>query len=113
MNILTRFVIIAALLTSLPAWAEVDGYQLLRFQQEADAFNEENLDANRYRAGFFGGYLSGMLDALEGRSVCFRVCRCELDDRVAGYLRDHPDELDKPVAGWLVKLLEDTYPCPK
>ena len=113
MNILTRFVIIAALLTSLPAGAEVDGYQLLRFQQEADAFNEEHPDANRYRAGFFGGYLSGMLDALEGRSVCFKVCRCELDARVADYLRDHPDELDRPVATWLVKLLEDTYPCPQ
>jgi len=111
-NKLTGLVVVA-LLTVLPAVAAVDGHQLLNFQREADAFNAERPEANRYRAGFFSGYLSGMLDALEGRGVCFRVCRCELDARVADYLRDHPAELDRPVGTWLVKLLEASYPCPQ
>lgn len=95
------------------AHAQVDGRQLQRMQQEYDAFNAARPDANNYRAGAYSGYLSGMLDALAGRGVCFRVCRCELDDRVAAWLRDHPDDLDKPAGPWLTKLLEASYPCPQ
>jgi hypothetical protein len=98
---------------ALPVAAEVDGQQLRVFQQEFDAYNAERPEANRYRAGFYSGYLQGVLEALQGRSVCFKACRCELDDRVAQYLRDHPAELDRPAGPWLVKLLEAAYPCPK
>jgi hypothetical protein len=101
------------LLAALPAAAEVDGHQLKVFQQEADAFNAEKPEANRYRAGFYSGYLTGMLEALQGRSVCFKGCRCEIEDRVAQYLNDHPAALDRPAGPWLVKLLEEAYPCLK
>jgi hypothetical protein len=113
MNKSNAVAISAFLLLAQPAGAQVDGHQLQRFQQEAQAFNEEKPDANRYRAGFYAGYLSGMLDALEGRGVCFKACRCELDDRLAKYLADNPAKRDLPAGTWLAKLLEEWYPCPK
>ncbi len=51
--------------------AETDGHILLKFQREAEALNapQEDLgaqqpDVNRYRAGFFYGYINGVLDSL-------------------------------------------------
>ena len=113
MNKRNALAIAAVLLLANPAGAQVDGHQLQKFRQEAEALNDGKPDANRYRAGFYGGYLAGMLDALEGRSVCFKACRCEVDDKLAGYLADNPAKRDLPASTWLVKLLEEWYPCPK
>jgi Rap1a immunity proteins len=113
MNKSAAMALSAALLLANSAGAQVDGHQLQRFQQEAAALNDEKPDADRYRAGFYGGYLSGMLDALEGRGVCFKVCRCELDDRLARYLADNPAKRNQPASAWLATLLQEWYPCPK
>jgi hypothetical protein len=113
MNKPTALTIAAVLLLANPAGAQVDGHQLQTFQQEAAALNDAKPDANRYRAGFYSGYLSGMLDALEGRGVCFKGCRCDLDDKLASYLADNPAKRDRPASTWLPKLLEGWYPCPK
>ena len=102
-----------ALSFALPVTAEVDGIQLDAYRQEFDALNTGQPEANRYRAGFYSGYLQGVLEALQGRSVCFKGCRCEIDDRVAQHLRDHPADRDHPAGPWLAKLLEDAYPCPR
>jgi hypothetical protein len=109
----TSLLLALALLVALPAAADVDGHQLKVFQQEADAFNAEKPEANRYRAGFYSGYLTGMLEALQGRSVCFNGCRCEIEAKVAEYLQSHPEAMDQPVSPWLARLLEESYPCPK
>jgi hypothetical protein len=104
----------AALLVTGPcAWAQVDGHQLHRFQQEAAALDDEQPGANLFRAGFYKGYVSGILEALEGRSVCLRVCRCEVEPRLARHLADHPERRDQPAAAWLPGLFEQWYPCPK
>lgn len=78
--------------------AEVDGHTLLKFQREAEAVNAEKAEANRYRVGFYYGYINGVLDALNSKSVCFSECRCELD---------------KPAGPTLSRLFERNYPCKK
>ncbi|MBI5790686.1 MAG: hypothetical protein HZA63_04335 [Rhodocyclales bacterium] len=101
---------------SLPAAAQAltpgrEGRQLQEFRQESEAFNRQDPFANAFRAGHYNGYLAGMLDALQGHSVCFRECTCELDTLVGRYLTDHPEARERPVAEWLVPLLEARYPC--
>ncbi len=103
-------------ITTLPAAAQPltpgrDGRQLEEFRAESEAFNRQDPFANAFRAGHYNGYLAGMLDALQGRSVCFRECTCELDALVGRYLTDHPEARERPVAEWLVPLLEARYPC--
>lgn len=88
-----------------------DTAQLQGFRVEAEAYNRQDLLANAYRAGHYNGYLAGILDSLQGRSVCFRDCVCELDKLVGRYLSEHPDAGDRPVVEWLVPLLQATYPC--
>jgi len=113
MNFRLPLLLALALPLAAPVAAEVDGIQLDTYRNEFDALNAGWAEANRYRAGFYSGYLQGVLDALQGRSVCFKGCRCEIDDKVAQYLRDHPADLDRPAGPWLAKLLVDAYPCPK
>ena len=60
------------ILAALPVSAQRDGRQLKDFRAESEAFNRQDPFANAYRAGHYNGYLAGMLDALQGRSVCFR-----------------------------------------
>jgi hypothetical protein len=101
---------------ALPAAAQPltpgrDGRQLEEFRAESEAFNRQDPFANAFRAGHYNGYLAGMLDALQGRSVCFRECTCELDTLVSRYLTDNPAARERPVAEWLVPLLEARYPC--
>jgi hypothetical protein len=103
----------AAFLVALPAGAQVDGLQLQRFQREAQAVDDGNPDADRFRAGFFKGYVAGVLDALEGRNACFRGCRCDLEAKLDRFLADHPEKRDVPAATWLPKLVEEWYPCPR
>ena len=103
-------------MTSLPAAAQAltpgrDGRQLQEFRAESEAFNRQDPFANAFRAGHYNGYLAGILDALQGRSVCFRECTCELDTLVGRHLADHPAARERPVAEWLVPLLEARYPC--
>ena len=93
--------------------AEVDGHMLLKFQLEADAFNAEKADANRYRAGFYYGYINGVLEALNNRSVCFSDCRCELEVLISKHYKQHPEDLDKPAGPTLSSLFEKNYPCKK
>jgi hypothetical protein len=103
-------------ITALPAAAQPltpgrDGRQLQEFRAESEAFNRQDPFANAFRAGHYNGYLAGMLDALQGRNVCFRECTCEIDALVGRYLTDHPEARERPVAEWLVPLLEARYPC--
>ena len=103
-------------ITALPAAAQPltpgrDGRQLQEFRAESEAFNRQDPFANAFRAGHYNGYLAGMLDALQGRNVCFRECTCEIDTLVGRYLTDHPEARERPVAEWLVPLLEARYPC--
>ena len=88
-----------------------DGGQLQDFRAESEAFNRGDPFANAFRAGHYNGYLAGMLDALQGHRVCFRECVCELDALVGRYLADHPEARERPVAEWLVPLLEARHPC--
>ena len=98
-------------LAALPAAAQTGSEKLRQFRQEAEAFNRQDPFANAYRAGHYNGYLAGVLDALQGRSVCFRECVCELDKMVEQHLADHPKMDDRPVVEWLVPLLESRFPC--
>ena len=102
-------------LATLPVAAQMGNPQgsqrFKEFRQEAEAFNRLDPFANAYRAGHYNGYLAGVLDALQGRSVCFRKCICELDDIVEQHLADHPELLDRPVIDWLVPLMEKSFPC--
>jgi hypothetical protein len=98
-------------LATLPVAAEVGSEQLKQFRQEAEAFNRQDPFANAYRAGHYNGYLAGVLDTLQGRSVCFRECICELDKIVERHLADHPETNDRPVIEWLVPLMEARFPC--
>ena len=93
--------------------AEVDGHTLLKFQLEAEAVNAEKADANRYRGGFYYGYINGVLDALNNRSVCFLECRCELEALISKHFKLHPEDLDKPAGPTLSSLFEKHYPCKK
>lgn len=90
-----------------------DTRQLQSFRQESESFNRQDPMANAFRAGHYNGYLAGILDTLQGRSVCFRECTCELDRLVERHLAEHPDAGDRPVVEWLVPLLEARYPCRK
>ena len=88
-----------------------DSRQLQNFRAEAEAFNRQDPFANAYRAGHYNGYIAGILDSLQGRSVCFRDCLCEIDKLVDRHLAEHPDAGDRPVVEWLVPLLQAKYPC--
>jgi hypothetical protein len=101
------------LFVAVGARADVDGRQLLKFAQEAEAVNAQREEANRYRAGFYYGYISGVLDALNGRSVCFSACRCELEALVDRHYAQHTEDLDKPAGPILAALFERHHPCRK
>ncbi len=98
-------------LAALPVAAQIGSGQLQLFRQEAEAFNRQDPFANAYRAGHYNGYLAGVLDTLQGRSVCFRECICELDKMIERHLADHPEANDRPVIEWLVPLMESRFPC--
>ena len=108
-----RCLALLCLTMSGPLHAEVDGHQLAKFQLEAEAVNADKADANRYRAGFYNGYINGVLDAVNGKTVCFSACRCELDALVSRHYREHPEDLAKPAGPLLTGLLERHYPCKK
>ena len=86
--------------------AEVDGHTLLKYQLEAEAVNAEKAEANRYRAGFYYGYINGVLDALNNKSVCFSECRCELETLIGKHYQQHPEDRDKPAGPILARLFE-------
>jgi hypothetical protein len=88
-----------------------DSRQLQSFRAEAEAFNRQDPFANAYRAGHYNGYIAGILDGLQGRSVCFRDCVCEIDKLVDRHLAEHPAAGDRPVVDWLIPLLQAKYPC--
>jgi hypothetical protein len=98
-------------LAALPVAGQMDTGQLKGFRQEAEAFNRQDPFANAYRAGRYNGYLAGVLDSLQGRSVCFRECVCELDKMVEQHLANNPGIDDRPVSEWLVPLMEKRFPC--
>lgn len=108
---LSRFALLAIALAGLPAVAQVGSAQLGEFREEAEAFNQQDPFANAYRAGHYNGYLAGVLDALQGRSVCFRECVCELDKLVGRHLAEHTELRDRPAIEWLAPLLAARYPC--
>ncbi len=106
----------ALLLYALPAFpaepaSALDTARLVDFRLEAEAHNGQDPLANLYRAGYYNGYLAGVLDSLQGKRICFRECICELDKLVAQHLTDHPEAGDRPAVDWLVPLLEARYPC--
>jgi len=86
--------------------------QFRDFRQESRAFDQQDPFAHAYRAGRYNGYWIGVLDVLQGKTVCLRVCPCEVDQRIGQYLADHPEVQDEPVVEWLVPLLEASFPCP-
>jgi hypothetical protein len=98
-------------LAALPVTAQMGSEQLQQFRQEAEAFNRQDPFANAYRAGRYNGYLAGVIDSLQGRSVCFRECICELDKMVEQHLASHPGSDDRPASEWLVPLMEKRFPC--
>ncbi len=98
-------------LAAPPVCAETDTQKLRQFRAEAEAFNRQDPFANAYRAGYYNGYLAGIIDALQGQRICFRDCVCEIDKLVERYLADHPAQQEAPVASWLLPLLERQYPC--
>jgi len=109
-------VALVLLLHGLPASAAepataLDTGRLTSFRLEAEAHNDGDPLANLYRAGYYGGYLAGVLDSLQGTRICFRECICELDKLVARHLADRPVPTERPVVDWLVPLLEARYPC--
>ncbi len=118
-----RLLLLLPLLCSSPAWAAgdpsapvaasapLDTRQLREFRAESEAFNAADPMANVYRAGHYNGYLQGMIDALQGRHICFSACRCDIDALVADHLSRHPAMASQPVATWLLPLLEARYPC--
>ena len=111
-DISRRLLILSMLcLAASPAAAQMATQKFDGFRQEAEAFNRQDPFANAYRAGHYNGYLAGVLDALQGRRVCFRECICELDKLVAQHLADHPEMHDRPVIDWLVPLMETRFPC--
>ena len=99
-----------------PAFAQAlnprsDTTQFLEFRRESEAFNNQDPLANAYRAGRYNGYWIGVLDTLQGKTVCFRECSCEIDKKISQFLSDHPEATGKPVVEWLVPMLESAYPC--
>lgn len=110
---MAKLLLILLLAAATPLAAQTNGRQLQAFATEAEAFNRDDPFANAFRAGLYKGYLNGMLETLQNRTVCFQECRCELDKLVANHLAQHPEIIDRPVAEWLVPLLEATYPCSK
>lgn len=106
-----RYSLLLLIFAISPLAAQTSSRQLREFGGEAEAFNRNDPFANSFRAGYYSGYLNGVLDTLQGRSICFNECRCELDKLVAAYLVDHPEIADRPVASWLPSLLEKHYPC--
>lgn len=98
-------------LVVLPVFAQRDTQQLRDFRNESEAFNRGDPFANAFRAGHYSGYVAGVLDTLQGRSVCFKECVCEIDKLVGRYLEDHPKLQERPAIEWLVPLLESRYPC--
>ena len=70
-----------------------------------------NSRIHRYRAGFFYGFVNGVVDALNNRSVCFSACRCELETLISKHYQQHPEDLDKPAGPTPTKLFEQHYPC--
>ena len=98
-------------LAAAPVGAQMGTQQFREFGHEAEAFNRQDPFANAYRAGRYNGYLAGVLDTLQGRSVCFRECVCELDKLVEQHLAGHPEIQDRPVIDWLVPLMETRFPC--
>ena len=97
--------------TVLPLAAQTSSSQLREFGREAEAFDRNDPFVNSFRAGYYSGYLNGVLDTLQIDGVCFNECRCELNKLVAAYLADHPELADRPVASWLPSLLKQRYPC--
>lgn len=85
--------------------------KLREFRVESEAFGRQDPFANAYRAGRYNGYWMGVLDTLQGKTVCFRECSCEIDNLIGKYLAAHPADSSTPVVEWLVPLLEATYPC--
>jgi len=98
-------------LVALPVVAQRDTQQLRDFRNESEAFNRQDPFANAFRAGHYNGYVAGILDTLQGRSVCFKECVCEIDKLVGQYLEDNPKSQERPAIEWLVPLLESRYPC--
>jgi len=110
---LPRHLVALALLcvAALPVSAQRDTQQLRDFRNESEAFNRHDPFANAFRAGHYNGYVAGVLDTLQGRSVCFKDCVCEIDKIVGQYLEDHPKLQERPAIEWLVPLLQSRYPC--
>jgi hypothetical protein len=108
-------VVLALVFLRLSAFADTpaafDTARLIDFRQEAEAHNAQDPLANLYRAGYYNGYLAGILDSLQGKRVCFRECICELDKLVARHLAEHPEAGNRPVVEWPAPLLEERYPC--
>jgi hypothetical protein len=110
--VLSKLALALLVLAAFPVAAQTAATRQFRdFRQEAEAFNQQDPFANAYRAGHYNGYLAGVLDALQGRSVCFRECVCELDKLVGQHLADHPELGNRPVIEWLAPLLAARFPC--
>ncbi len=94
----------------LPAYV-ISPDQFATFRKEADAFNLQDPFANAYRAGHFNGYVAGIVDSLQGKSICFRDCPCVISQLIERHLKDFPQDADRPPTEWLIPLLQSRYPC--
>jgi len=64
---------------------------------------------------YFTGYVEGVIDAAEGRSICFPtgVVKGQLHSMASKYLREHPEEWNKSGDELVIRALLPTFPCAK
>ncbi|GAA0704587.1 Rap1a/Tai family immunity protein [Dokdonella soli] len=74
------------------------------------ASTADGIDANRYTA-----YVSGVVDALDGASICIPdgVKLGQLVAMVGKYLDDHPDQWNQAASTQVLLSLWPRFPCAK
>jgi hypothetical protein len=96
--------------TDLPPYV-ISADQFATFRREADAFNLQDPFANAYRAGHYNGYVAGIIDSQQGKSICFRDCPCVISQLVERHLKEIPQDANRHPTEWLTPLLQSRYPC--
>jgi hypothetical protein len=106
-------VISLLLLASLPAAAGYDN---------GNRLYEDCSSANYFNRGYCGGYVVGIVDAIESlqrsrvmasTTLCIPddVSKGQLVDVVTKYLGDNPQKRTREAAGLVPEALNDAFPC--
>ncbi len=97
----------------------MSGFEL---KQKADAYERISTSFDYAKSptdtldfAFFMGYVDGVADAAEGRSICFPkdVVKGQVVSMVSKYLREHPEEWNNSGEELVVRALRPTFPCAK